>query len=105
MVSYSEQSLTDLEDIFDGLVNWSTNNGQRHLDYESVVNYFNDIVDICDALDRLCFHFKTIYKTHQQYGTCVHAYNRNKNTTWYIIYDKEGDDVFIRKLMNNYFTI
>ena len=74
------------------------------MDYDSVVNYFNDIVEICDSLDGLSFHSKSKYKRHQKFGTYVYSYNRNKNTTWYIIYEKYEDIISIYRIMNNYLT-
>jgi len=102
MVYYSEQADNDLDDILEGLLTW-----RKHLlTREFCHDYISDIIDICDSLDTKKFHLNTLYETHRRYGKKVFKYFRNKNTTWYIIYDlDEMNNIFVNKIINNYLTI
>jgi len=102
MVYYNEQANRDLDEILDGLLTWE----KYSLTHEFCLNYVSDIIDICDSLDSKKFHFNTLYETHKLYGEKVHKYQRNKNTTWYIIYDIDfANNVFINKIISNYLTV
>ncbi|GHT73583.1 hypothetical protein FACS189456_4160 [Bacteroidia bacterium] len=105
MVFYRHQARQDLRDIFDGLLQWKTKNGHIHMDYLAVVNYVSDIRAACESVAGITFHLLTKYIDHQQYGNYVVRYKRNKRTTWYIIYNIQGNDFFIEKIMNNYQTL
>ena len=105
MVFYNAQARFDLQEIFDNLLMWTTPNLQIHLNYHEVVGYYNDIVDVCDSLDNISYHAKAKYRDHLKYGTYVYSYNRNKRTTWYIVYEKTDNNIFINKIINNYQTI
>jgi len=105
MVYFKHQVRIDLKVIFDSLLTWETNNQQRILTYETVVSYHNDMLDICENLDTLSYHRKAIYRLHKQYGTYIYQYKRNSRTSWYIIYNKLGEDVYIEKIINNYKTV
>ncbi|GHT09857.1 hypothetical protein AGMMS4956_00260 [Bacteroidia bacterium] len=105
MVFYSSQADDDLQNIFDGLLQWKTQNGQIHMDFLAVEKYLNDILDVCDGVESITFHLLTKYIDHQQYGNYVVRYKRNRRTTWYIIYNIQGNDFFIEKIMNNYQTL
>jgi plasmid stabilization system protein ParE len=102
MVFYSRNSKADLKNIFDGLLTWS----KHKLEYNHVVLYHNDIIDICESLGSKSVHFNTRYNVHKQYGEKVHTYRRSKQTTRYIIYnvDQHGN-VYIQKIISNYSTI
>jgi len=102
MVYYSNNARIDLRNIFDGLLTWS----KHQLEYNHVVLYHNDILDICNSLDSKSVHFNTRYTTHKRYGEKVHTYRRSKQTIWYIIYnlDQHGN-VYIQKILSNYSTI
>jgi len=76
MVFYSNSARTDLKNIFDALLTWS----KHKLEYNHVVLYYNDILDICNLLDSKCFHFNTQFQTHKCFGQKVHNYRRNKLT-------------------------
>ena len=104
MVFYSIQARVDLREIFDNLLAWKTPNLQIHLNYHEVVEYHNDIINICDSLDNISYHAKARYRDHLKHGAYVHSYKRNEKTTWYIIYEKTDDCVFINKIINNYQT-
>lgn len=56
MVEFHEQARIDLENIFDGLLGWKTPNGQYYMDNAEVINYHDDILNICDSLDFVSFH-------------------------------------------------
>jgi hypothetical protein len=103
MVYYSSQARLDLANILIGLLEW-----RKHiLEIEEVIQYVDDIADICDRLDINVYHANAQYDTHKRYGTFAYPYKRNKNTTWYIIYniDETTGNIYINKIMNNYLTI
>lgn len=101
MVYYSEQVRYDLEAIRDGLLSWH----KIALEYDFVISYMQDLLDLCDSLDTKKIHSKTTCSSHKRYGERVYRYRRNPSTIWYIIYniDKHGN-VFINKIMSNYIT-
>ncbi|GHT32837.1 hypothetical protein FACS189434_05590 [Bacteroidia bacterium] len=103
MVIYSDTARQDLEDILYGLFVWR----QGTLTFDHVKQYVFDIQRMCDKLDTKEYHTNTIYRTHQKYGEKVYPYKRNKNTTWYIIYniDEVTGNIYVNKIMNNYLTI
>jgi hypothetical protein len=101
MIYYSNQAKTDLSSILIGLMKW-----QKHpLETKHALQYVDDIYAICNSLNMKIYHTHTVYPIHKLYGSKVHAYKRNKQTTWYIIYnlDQHGN-VFINKIMSNYQT-
>ena len=102
MVFYSTQVDDDLDELLEGLLSW-----QKHtLSREFCLNYISDLVDVCDSLDRKMFHLNTVYETHKRYGNKVYKFERNRNTTWYIIYDIDlSNNIFINKIISNYLTI
>jgi hypothetical protein len=104
MVEFNEEARTDLESIFDGLLAWRTPNGQFYLDTNTVINYHNDILDVCEQLDKLTYHTKAKYLDHLKFGNYVYVYKRNAKTTWYIIYNMNRNTVYVEKIMNNYLT-
>lgn len=101
MVYYSEEVRNDLKIIRNGLLTWK----KIVLDYDFVMSYMRDLLNVCDSLDSKSIHLKSVYPSHKQYGEKVHRYRRNPNTVWYIIYtvDKQGN-VFVNKIMSNYIT-
>ena len=102
MAFYSIQADNDLDEILEGLLTW-----QKHtLTREFCLRYISDLIDVCDSLDAKTSHFNTVYATHKRYGNKVHKFVRNKNTTWYIIYDVDlSNNVFINKIISNYLTV
>jgi hypothetical protein len=102
MVFYSIRAENDLDDILSGMLNWK----RVTLSYEHVSNYVLDIIEICESLDQPGFHFDTKYRIHKQFGKKIFPYRRNKNTTWYIIYDydKIHNIVYIQHIMPNHTT-
>jgi hypothetical protein len=102
MVYYSHQAKTDLSGILIGLMEWP----KHPLETKHALQYVDDIYAICDRLDAKFYHANTVYPIHKLYGSKIHAYKRNQQTTWYIIYnlDQHGN-VFINKIMSNYQTI
>ncbi|GHV65776.1 hypothetical protein FACS1894199_07400 [Bacteroidia bacterium] len=105
MVFYSNIARYDLQNIYDGLLKWQTENGQLYMDYVAVVNYHNKLLDVCDAVGNLSSHALAKYSDHKRYGVYVYTYKRHKRTCWYIIYDRLGENILIQKIMNNYQTI
>ena len=102
MVYYSQNAIKDLDIIFEGLISWSKHN----LTYSHVKAYHNEIKRVCDSLDSLVYHFNTQFEMHKKYGKKVHCYNRNKNTTWYIIYDIDlsTNTIYIQHITSNHTT-
>lgn len=102
MVYYSEQFEIDLEQIFRGLLTWK----KHELEYQHVISYRNDIKKECSTLDLKSHHFNANYLKHKRYGVFVHQYKLNKNTTWYIVYNKdEHRNIFIQRIFSNYTTV
>jgi hypothetical protein len=102
MVFISRQAKTDLDNIVIGLLEWN----KVELSVSEVMQYVDDIVDTCYCLDSLKFHPAAKYEEHLKYGMYAYSYKRNKNTTWYIIYNVDSDkNVFVNKIISNYLTI
>ena len=102
MVFYSKQADSDLDEILEGLLTWK----KITLTREFCVDYVSDLIDVCEGLDSKTVHTNSSYETHKRYGEKVCKYSRNKNTTWYIIYDIDlYNNVYINKIINNYLTI
>ena len=101
MVFYSIQADNDLDEILEGLLTW-----RKHtLTREFCLSYISEFIDVCDSLDKKTIHFNAVYDTHKLYGDKVHKYVRNKNTTWYIIYNIDlSNNVYINKIISNYLT-
>jgi len=89
MVYYSQLADDDLTDIFIGLTRWV----KHPLEYEHAAKYVDDIADTCDQLDQSSYHAPAQYPAHVKYGKNVYKYTRNKNTTWYIIYDYDNKNI------------
>lgn len=105
MVYYSQKAFDDLEMLFVGLVNWQTENGQKHLDFNLAMKYFNDVKLSYDAIDKLSHHRKASYIDHKKHAEYVYQYKRNSKTSWYACYDKIGGDIFVKRVLSNYKTI
>ncbi|GHS96138.1 hypothetical protein FACS189421_00700 [Bacteroidia bacterium] len=102
MVYYSNQADEDIENIFIGLLSWK----KHTLTFDHVWEYRNTLRQVCDSLESKPYHVDTTYSIHQQYGTKVHSYRRNKQTIWYIIYDIDYQgNIFINKIISNYLTV
>lgn len=101
MVYYSYPAKMDLSNILTGLMEWP----KHPLETEHALQYVDDIFAVCDSLDMKIYHANTVYPVHKLYGSKVYTYKRNRQTTWYIIYnlDRHGN-VFINKIMSNYQT-
>jgi len=57
----------------------------------------------CISLEFKSHHFITVFPNHKQFGKHVHRYQRNKNTTWYIVYDKdEYFNIYIQRIFSNH---
>jgi len=103
MVYYSAIAQQDLIEIFWGLLTW-----EKHpLEYNHASTYLDDIYDVCNSLDQMSHHANTRYQIHKRFGNKVYKYRRNKNTTWYIIYDYDSTNniVYIKHLIPNHTTI
>lgn len=103
MVLFSHLAENDLASIFIGLSLWK----KHPLEYEHAIKYVDDIVDVCENLDKTSYHIDVQYEIHKQYGKKVHCYNRNKSTTWYIIYDVDllSNTVYVQHITSNHVTI
>jgi len=102
MVYYSRQADIDLDEILEGLLHWK----KFELTYDFCYNYVSDIIDICDSLDTKTYHRNTFHPTHKQFGEKVYAYHRNKQTTWYIIYNIDlFGSILVNKIISNHLTI
>jgi hypothetical protein len=101
MVYYSNQAKIDLSGILIGLMEWD----KHPLEFKHALQYVDDIYAICVSLEKKVYHANTVYSTHKLYGSKVHAYKRNQQTTWYIIYDLDRHgNVYINKIISNYQT-
>ena len=102
MVYYSTVATADFKQILLGLITWK----KHQLTYEHALSYVDDIHAICESLVQKTTHKQTSFEVHKRYGEYVYAYNRNKSTTWYIIYNITAtNDVCIEKIISNYLTV
>jgi hypothetical protein len=101
MVYYNPSALKDYSNILYGLLTWP----KHPLAPEHAKQYMRDIEKECSTLEYKSFHAKSSYNFHKKYGEYVYQYKRNQHTSWYIIYDKVNDDVFIERIMSNYMTM
>ena len=100
-VFISEEAYADLDRIFIGLLQWR----KVQLDIAFAEQYIDTIVNECYNIQDVSFHFKTVHSSHQRFGNFVHRYRRNKQTLWYIIYNKdEKGNIFINKIISNHIT-
>jgi len=102
MVLFSNKANQDLDDIYEGLLNWKI----FQLERSFVIEYVVDIVDACATIDQTFFHADVQYPEHKEFGKKVFKYSRNSNTTWYIIYDfdKASNTVYIQHITSNHTT-
>jgi len=102
MVYYSRQADNDLDDILEGLLSCR----KFVLSRDFCLNYISDIIDVCDKLPSKTYHANAVYEMHKRYGEKVYKYSRNKNTVWYIIYNRDSwGNIFVNKIISNYLTI
>ena len=102
MVFISRQAKIDLDNIVTGLLEWD----KITLSVPEVMQYVDDITDICSQLDNSAYHKNAKYNDHLKYGKYFYPYKRNKNTTWYIIYDVDSNNnIFVKKIISNYLTV
>ena len=102
MVFVSQKAKNDLDNIVTGLLEWD----KITLSVTEVMQYVDDISDICNLLDNYTYHNKAKYKEHLKYGKYAYPYKRNKNTTWYIIYDIDNNNnILVKKIISNYLTV
>ena len=102
MVFISKKAKTDLDNIVIGLLEWN----KVMLSVAEVMQYVDDITDICYQIDSFEYHNHAKYNEHLKYGKYSYPYKRNKNTTWYILYDIDSNNnVFINKIISNYLTV
>jgi hypothetical protein len=103
MVLFSDRANNDLDEILQGMLNWE----KMTLTFEHISNYISDIIDVCDKLDQTNYHTNSKYQIHKQFGNKVYKYRRNRNTTWYILYDynKQNNIVYIKHIISNHTTI
>jgi len=102
MVFISNQAKIDLDNILIGLLTW-----EKHtLSVAFTENYIDEIVALCYTLDNKLRHQNCTYNLHQKYGDKFIRYQRNKKTTWYIIYNIDPyTNITIEKIISNYQTI
>ena len=102
MVFIKRQARIDLDNIVAGLLEWD----KITLSVPEVMQYVDDIADICYQLDNSAYHYQAKYKNHLKYGAYSYPYKRNKSTTWYIIYDVDShNNVYVNKIISNHQTV
>jgi hypothetical protein len=102
MVFIKRQAKKDLDNIVTGLLTWK----KVTLTVPEVMQYVDDIADICYQLDDLAYHRQARYKNHLQFGAYSYPYKRNKSTTWYIVYDIDlFSNIYVNKIISNHQTI
>ena len=75
------------------------------LTVDEVMQYVDDIVDICCQLDALMHHHKATYDDHLKYGQYAYPYKRSKQTTWNIVYAKDSNNkILVNKIVSNHMT-
>ncbi|MCL2027926.1 MAG: hypothetical protein FWG79_05500 [Bacteroidales bacterium] len=101
MVFIKHQARIDLDEIVVGLLKWE----KATLSVPKVMQYVDDIVDVCYQLDNAVYHYPAKYKNHLEYGSYSYPYKRNKSTTWYIIYNIDTSrNIYVNKIISNYLT-
>jgi hypothetical protein len=101
MVFIKQQAKIDLDEIVVGLLEWE----KVTLSVPEVMQYVEDIVEICYQLDNAVYHHQAKYENHLEFGSYSYPYKRNKSTTWYIIYDMDlHRNIFVNKIISNYLT-
>jgi len=103
MVLYSDTANNYLDEILQGMLNWK----KIKLSFEHITNYISDIIDVCDKLDQTSYHANTKNQYQKLFGNKVYKYRRNKNTTWYILYNysKYDNIVYINHITSNHTAI
>jgi len=102
MVFINLQAKVDMDNIVTGLLEWD----KIELTVQEVMQYVDDISDICYKLDNISYHPRSKYNEHLKYGEYSYPYKRNKSTTWYIIYDIDDcNDIYVNKIISNYLTV
>ena len=87
----SEEAEIDLQNILFALIHWEKGGlSQKHAHA-----YVNDIVHMMHLIPKNSHHFPTTYPKHRRFGNFVHRYRRNKQTMWYIIYNKDEKGIFL----------
>jgi len=64
MVLFSNKANQDLDDIYEGLLNWKI----FQLERSFVIEYVVDIVDACATIDQTFFHADVQYPEHKEFG-------------------------------------
>ena len=101
MVYFSKSSEDDLFNVFSGLLTWN----KHRIEFPHAERYVDDIKNECLSLDKIAIHFHVNISEYKEFGTHLHRYRRNKNTTWYIIYIKdEYKNIFIQRIFSNHIT-
>ncbi|MDR0811278.1 MAG: hypothetical protein LBN23_03245 [Paludibacter sp.] len=102
MVYINRQAKIDLDNIVSGLLVWK----KVELSVPEVMQYVDDIVAICYALDKKHSHSQAQYQVHLKFGRYAYPYKRNQNTIWFIVYNLDDfGNVFVNKIINNYLTV
>ena len=102
MVFINKQAKIDLDNLVIALLEWD----KITLSVNEVMQYVDNIVDICYQLDNSAYHQYAKYKEHLKYGTYSYPYRHSKTTIWYIVYNMDcHNNIYINKIINNYMTI
>ena len=102
MVFINRQAIIDLDNIVIGLLEWE----KVELTIPEVMQYVDDISDICYKLENVAYHRPAKYQEHLKYGEYSRSYKRNRSTTWYIIYDIDlFKNIHVNKIISNYLTV
>jgi len=101
MVYYNNTASADFKQILLELVTCTT----HQLTYEQALTCVDDIHAVCESFAYKNMHRQSSYEIYRKYGEYVHAYKRNKATTWYIIYNiAVSNDIWIEKIISNHLT-
>jgi hypothetical protein len=65
---------------------------------ESAFDYVNKIIAFTYTIPSL--KYKATYN--KKFGAYYISYKANNNTTWYLIFDRQGDRFFINEITNNH---
>jgi hypothetical protein len=100
-VFLSKQAVQDLKTIFQGLISWS----KGALELPHALRYVNEIENACYALGNKPIHLRSRFLVHQHFGTYVFRFRRNRQTTWYIVYDiAPNGTILVNKILSNHTT-
>lgn len=102
MLTFTPQAVEDLAQILAGLISFRINGASiPALTEEHAFQIYDDILDHISLIVSSPLHQRNTFGGLEKYGQYVYSYRRNR-TNWYAFYDKEGEDIIVRRISNNW---